>query len=133
MGLSVAESQHRDAVRREEAKEELDKLNRKRAQREAEQKLYEEEELRMQRLQESAQMSDWLSKEGDFRLEQERNRAVIRIKEKRAKAVDFLAINLRFLNPEEREDDEEDAQDDDLEIDLEEPYNIFEVSCTENV
>lgn len=133
MGLSVAESQHRDAVRREEAKEELDKLNRKRAQREAEQKLYEEEELRMQRLQESAQMSDWLSKEGDFRLEQERNRAVIRIKEKRAKAVDFLAINLRFLNPEEREDDEEDAQDDDLEIDLEEPYNIFENLSAEQV
>ena len=130
-GLSLAESQRRDAIRRQDAKEELERLNRRRAEREVEQRLREEEEMRMQRLQESAQMSDWLSKEGDFQLEQERRRATIRIREKRAKAVDFLALNLKYVKP---PTDDEDAPVDDqddagLEIDLDEPYNIFDV-CT---
>jgi hypothetical protein len=81
----------------------------------------------MQRMQESAQMSEWLAKDGDFQLEQERRRAAIRIKEKRAKAVDFLSLNLKYANPLEEEEDEE-LDDAGLEIDLDEPYNIFEVS-----
>nr|GAT53896.1 NY-REN-24 antigen [Mycena chlorophos] len=123
-GISVIESQRKDALRRAEAKEELDRLNRRRAEREVEQRLREEEELRMARLQESAQMSDWLSKEGDFQLEQERRRAAIRIKEKRAKAIDFLALNLKYVNPPAGDDDDDD--DAGLEIDLDEPYNIFD-------
>lgn len=125
-GMSLAEAQRRDALRRQEAKEELERLNKRRAEREVEQRLREEEEQRMQRMQESAQMSEWLSKDGDFQLEQERRRAAIRIKEKRAKAVDFLALNLKYANPlEEDEDEELDAAG--LEIDLDEPYNIFTV------
>jgi hypothetical protein len=126
--MSLAESQRRDFLRRQEAKEELERLNRRRAEREVEQRLREEEEMRMQRLQESAQMSDWLSKDGDFQLEQERRRAAIRIKEKRAKAIDFLALNLKYVNPPIEEEDAV-AEDDDagLEIDLDEPYNIFDV------
>lgn len=126
-GLTLAEAQRRDALRRQEAKEELERLNRRRAQREEEQRLREEEELRMQRLQESAQMSEWLSKEGDFQLEQERKRAAIRIKEKRAKAIDFLALNLKYLNPHASQDEAEDEEDAGLEIDLDEPYKIFDV------
>lgn len=134
-GLSLAEVQHRDAIRRQEAKEELERLNRRRAEREVEQKLREEEEIRMQRLAESAQMSDWIAKDGEFQLEQERSRAAIRIKEKRAKAVDFLALNLRYVHPVEDEEDEVD--DAGLEIDLDEPYNILDVcltspSCTQS-
>jgi Conserved mid region of cactin len=127
--LSIAESQRRDAIRRQDAKEELERLNRRRAEREVEQGLREEEEMRMQRLQESAQMSDWLSKEGDFQLEQERRRATIRIKEKRAKAIDFLALNLKYVNPSADNEDApaEDHDDVGLEIDLDEPYNIFDV------
>lgn len=124
--MSLAESQRRDALRRQEAKEELERLNKRRAEREVEQRLREEEEQRMQRMQESAQMSEWLSKDGDFQLEQERRRAAIRIKEKRAKAVDFLALNLKYANPLEDEEDEE-LDDAGLEIDLDEPYNIFTV------
>lgn len=126
--MSLAESQRRDALRRQEAKEELERLNKRRAEREVEQRLREEEEMRMQRLQESAQMSDWLSKDGDFQLVQERRRAAIRIKEKRAKAIDFLALNLKYVNP-PVEEEEKTAEDDDagLEIDLDEPYNIFDV------
>jgi len=123
--MSLAESQRRDVLRRQEAKEELERLNKRRAEREVEQRLREEEELRMQRMQESAQMSEWLAKDGDFQLEQERRRAAIRIKEKRAKAVDFLSLNLKYANPLEEEEDEE-LDEAGLEIDLDEPYNIFE-------
>lgn len=124
-GLSLAEAQHRDAVRRQEAKEELERLNRRRAEREAEQRLREEEDMRSQRMAESVQMADWLAKEDDFQLDQERTRAAIRIKEKRAKAIDFLALNLRYVNPINEE--EEEINDEELEIDLDEPYNILEV------
>ncbi|KAF7776334.1 hypothetical protein Agabi119p4_4727 [Agaricus bisporus var. burnettii] len=126
-GLTLAEAQRRDAIRRQEAKEELERLNRRRAQREEEQRLREEEESRMQRLQDSVQMSEWLSKEGDFQLEQEKKRAAIRIKEKRAKAIDFLALNLKYVNPPAAKEDE--AEEDEatgLEIDLDEPYKIFD-------
>ncbi|KAF5363399.1 hypothetical protein D9756_000810 [Leucocoprinus leucothites] len=125
-GLTLVEAQRRDALRRQEAKEELERLNRRRAQREEEQRLREEEELRMQRLQETAQMSEWLSKEEDFQLEQERMRAAIRIKEKRAKAIDFLALNLKYVNPHTSQDEPGDEDDAGLEIDLDEPYKIFD-------
>lgn len=125
MGLSPAEAQRKDAIRRQEAKEELERLNHRRAEREAEQRLREEEEVRMQRLAESAQMAEWIAKDGDFQLEQERQRAAIRIKEKRAKAIDFLALNLRYVNP--IDDEDEDSEEAGLEIDLDEPYNILDV------
>ncbi|KAJ6599340.1 mid region of cactin-domain-containing protein [Mycena vulgaris] len=132
-GMSLADSQRRDAIRRTEAKEELDRLNKRRAEREVEQRLREEEEMRMARLQESAQMSEWLSKDGDFQLEQERRRAAIRIKEKRAKAIDFLALNLKYVNPPVEDDDAVEEDDAGLEIDLDEPYNIFDNLSAEQV
>jgi len=132
-GLTLAEAQRKDVLRRQEAKEELERLNRRRAEREVEARLREEEELRMSRLQESAQMSEWLSKDGDFQLEQERRRAAIRIKEKRAKAIDFLALNLKYVNPPMEGDKEEETEDAGLEIDLDEPYNIFDVSARPNI
>lgn len=128
-GLSVAEAQSRDALRRQQAKEELERLNRRRAEREVEQQLREEEEARMQRLADSAQMADWISKEGEFQLEQERRRAAIRLKEKRGKAIDFLALNLKYANAFNDEVDDELGLDEaGLEIDLDEPYAIFDVS-----
>ena len=126
-GISAAEAERREAIRRQEAKEELERLNRRRAEREVEARLREGEELRMARLQETAQMSEWLNKEGDFQLEQERRRAAIRIREKRAKAIDFLALNLRYVNRPTKEEDDEDADETGLEIDLDEPYHIFAV------
>ncbi len=126
-GLSLSEAQRRDVIRRQDAKEELERLNKRRAEREAEQKLRDEEELRMQRLQESVKMSEWLSKEGDFQLEQERMRATIRIKEKRAKAIDFLALNLKYVNAPGDADAVNQEDDAGLEIDLDEPYNILDV------
>ena len=123
-GLTLAEAQEKDSLRRQQAKEELERLNRRRVEREAEAKIREEEELRMARLTESAQMSEWLAKDGEFQLEQERLRAAIRVKEKRAKAIDFLALNLKYANLLDQDDDDDPG----LEIDLDETYNIFDVS-----
>ncbi|CAO3612023.1 unnamed protein product [Cunninghamella blakesleeana] len=76
---------------------------------------------RMQRDAELAQMGDWQAKEEEFHLEQAKKRAEIRIKEGRAKPIDILAMNLRLANePDKVEENVE------LEIDLEEPYTIFE-------
>ncbi|GJJ07442.1 hypothetical protein Clacol_001644 [Clathrus columnatus] len=125
-GLSLTEAQQRDAIRRQEAKEELEKLNRRRAEREIEQRLRDEEEARMAKLSESAQMDEWIAKEGAFQLEQERRRAGIRLKEKRAKAIDFLVLNLKYAGGVETEDDGLELDDTGLEIDLDEPYAIFE-------
>ncbi|KAG2043106.1 mid region of cactin-domain-containing protein [Suillus americanus] len=122
-GLSLADAQRKDAIRRQDAKEELERLNRRRAEREAEQRLREEEESRMARMAESAQMSEWIAKDGEFQLEQERSRAAIRIREKRAKAIDFLALNLKYAHPLDEDHVEDDAG---LEIDLDEPYNILD-------
>ena len=130
-GMTLAEAQRKDALRRQEAKEELERLNRRRAEREVEQRLRDEEEARMARLAESAQMADWIAKDGVFQLEQERRRAGIRLKEKRAKAIDFLALNLKYAGAAdvEQEDDGLGLDDAGLEIDLDEPYAMFEV-CT---
>ncbi|CUA67740.1 Cactin [Mus musculus] [Rhizoctonia solani] len=126
-GISIQESQRREAIRRQEAKEELERLNKRRAEREIEQQLREEEDARMQRLAESAQMAEWISKEGDFQLEQERRRAGIRLKEKRGKAIDFLVLNLKFATDAGGDIDDGLGLDDiGLEIDFDEPYTIFE-------
>ena len=146
-GMTPEEARRRDDLRRLEAKvgtsmsydnatltrplkEELERLNKRRAEREIEQQLREEEEARMARLAESAQMAEWISKDGDFQLEQERRRAGIRLKERRAKAIDFLALNLKFAGPNsgtEMEDDGLGLDEIGLEIDLDEPYAIFDV------
>ena len=126
-GLTVAEAQRKDVLRRQEAKEELERLNKRRADREAEQRLRDQEEIKMQRLNESVQMSQWLAKDDDFQLDQEQQRAIIRIKERRAKAIDFLALNLRYGNPDPNEDSQFDLDAAGVEIDLDEPYNIFDV------
>ncbi|CAG8528762.1 14940_t:CDS:2 [Acaulospora morrowiae] len=73
----------------------------------------------MQREAENATLGDWASKEDEFHLEQAKKRAEIRIKESRAKPIDILAINLRLA-------DESDEVDEALEIDVDEPYTIFE-------
>ncbi len=129
-GLSREEAERRDAERRQDAMAEIEKLNAKRAEREKQAALREEEESRMARLAESAQMASWVAKEDDFHLEQAQRRAVIRVKENRAKPIDLLSINLKWADPniiaeqESKQDDDDDEAG--LEIDLDEPYTIFE-------
>ncbi len=117
--------------------EELERLNARRAEREVERELREEEEARMARMAESAQMAEWVAKEDTFHLEQSRRRAGIRMRENRAKAIDFLAINLRFADAQATKDSRAIAlgnEDDDgwgwedagLEWEIDEPWLIFE-------
>lgn len=129
-GMTRDEAERRDAQRRQEAMLEIEKLNAKRAEREKLAAQREEEESRMARLAESAQMASWVAKEDDFHLEQAQRRAVIRVKENRAKPIDLLSINLKWADPniiaeqESKQDDDDDEAG--LEIDLDEPYTIFE-------
>lgn len=136
MGLTPAEAARRDAERRREAMEEIGRLNAARAQREADQQLRDEEEAKMARLAESAAMSEWVAKEDDFHLEQSRRRAAIRIRENRAKPIDLLAMNLRWADAERIKEKsfDQDEEDDEagLEIDLEEPYEIFDTLTLED-
>lgn len=146
-GLTAEEIARKDALRRQEAKEELERLNKRRADREVEMQLREEEETRQRRLAEDAAMAEWIAKEDDFQLEQSRRRAGIRLREQRAKAIDFLAINLRFTDPKsshqtaaigaltnprasevEREEEEEGWgwADAGFEFEIDEPWKIFE-------
>lgn len=83
-------------------------------------------------MSESAQMSAWIDREDDFHLEQSKKRAEIRVRERRAKAIDYLALNLKWSLPakEPGEDGYEEEEEDDgvgLEVDMEEPYAIFDV------
>ncbi|TYJ57007.1 hypothetical protein B9479_002286 [Cryptococcus floricola] len=146
-GMSAEEIARKDAIRRQEAKEELERLNKKRAEREIEMQLKDEEENRQKRLAEDAAMAEWIAKEDDFQLEQSRRRAGIRLREQRAKAIDFLAINLRFTDPKsshptsaigsltnprasevEREEEEEGWgwADAGFEFEIDEPWKIFD-------
>lgn len=135
MGFTPAEAARRDAERRREALEEIARLNAARAQREADQQLRAEEEAQMARLAESAAMSEWVAKEDEFHLEQSRRRAAIRIRENRAKPIDLLAMNLRWADADriknKRLDRDEEDDEAGLEIDLEEPYEIFETLTLE--
>ncbi|GBC15653.1 mid region of cactin-domain-containing protein [Rhizophagus irregularis DAOM 181602=DAOM 197198] len=119
LGLTPEEILRQEQQRREETQLELEKLKKRRVEREIEQQLRDEELSRMQREAEIASMGDWAAKEDEFHLQQAKRRAEIRIKESRAKPIDILAINLRLA-------DENEDVDEALEIDIDEPYTIFE-------
>ena len=78
-------------------------------------------------------MEAWHAKENDFHLEQAMRRAQIRTREGRAKPIDLLALNLKWSKPyipkEDGNADEDDEEEDEgigMDIDLEEPYLLFE-------
>ncbi|KAG0325958.1 hypothetical protein BGZ99_010331 [Dissophora globulifera] len=131
-GISSAESARRDVARREEARIELEKLTKKRAEREREREERDEELVRIQRASEQAQLGDWQAQEEEFYLKQAKRRAEIRIKSNRAKPIDILAMNIKLIAA-VNEDDEEDEDDIGLEIDVEEPYTIFDNLSVEEV
>ncbi|CAG8528625.1 3890_t:CDS:10, partial [Acaulospora colombiana] len=120
LGISPEEAIRREKERREETQAWRLIQEIRRSERERERQLREEELARIQREAENASLGDWASKEDSFHLDQSKKRAEIRIKENRAKPIDILAINLRLA-------DENDDVDESLEIDVDEPYTIFEV------
>lgn len=129
-GLGMAERIRRDVSRREEIESELDKLKKRRAEREEEQQLREQEQLRLQREQDRLALGDWEAKENEFHLQQAKTRAQIRIKEGRAKPIDILAMNLSLAS-DSKIAEEFDALG--LEMGIEEPYLIFRNLTLEEV
>ncbi|KAH9274936.1 hypothetical protein BASA83_002648 [Batrachochytrium salamandrivorans] len=121
-GITAAARMSSELTRRQEAEAELDKLSKRRTEREIEQQLREQEQNRMQQEQDAMAVGDWISKEDEFHLEQAKIRAQIRVKEGRAKPIDVLAINLS-LGFDSQLAQEFDALG--LEMDMNEPYLIF--------
>jgi hypothetical protein len=130
-GIDSREQERRDRERREESRIELEKLRRRRQERELDMQLREQEQMRMQRDADLALLGDWETKEEQFHLEQAKRRAGIRIKMGRAKPIDILAINVRIADNSEENAPRDDSADEEeaagLEVNMEEPYRIFEV------
>lgn len=74
-----------------ENKAELEKVKKRRLERELEQASREEDMALMQRSREAAQFEEWEKQEDQFHLEQARLRSKIRIQDGRAKPIDLLA------------------------------------------
>jgi len=81
------------------------------------------EQTRLNQLQEEKQMREWVSQEDNFVLRQAKKKAEIRVKEGRAKPIDWLTITLRVIDPTRNPLDDEIADSD---LDLVDPDGVFE-------
>ena len=94
--------------------EELDKLKKRRLEREAQRQEREDEQYQVQRSKEAAQFEEWQKQEETFHLEQARLRSKIRIQDGRAKPIDLLAQYINDQNLEES-----------IELQMHEPYQYI--------
>lgn len=88
-----------------------------------EQESFAREQTRLNQIQEAEQMREWVSKEDDFVLQQSKKKALIRVREGRAKPIDWLAVTLGVIDP-TRDPLEEDSNESD--IDVVDPSGVFE-------
>lgn len=87
------------------------------------------EQLRINQQQEDEQTRAWVSQEDAFVLKQAKTKAEIRVREGRAKPIDWLTVTLRVIDPTRNQLDE-DVNGADL--DLVDPEGVFEgLSLTE--
>lgn len=68
-------------------------------------------------------MREWVAQEDTFVLKQAKKKAEIRVKEGRAKPIDWLAVTLRVIDPTRNPLDDEIP---DSELDLVDPEGVFE-------
>ena len=87
------------------------------------QESFAKEQTRLNQIQQDEQMRDWVSKENEFVLKQSKKKAKIRVREGRAKIIDWLAVTLsaRDKSVVSIEDDI-----DDLSVDIINPAGVFE-------
>ncbi|KAL8661391.1 MAG: hypothetical protein Q9202_005633 [Teloschistes flavicans] len=81
------------------------------------------EQTRRNQAQEAEQMREWVSKEDEFVLKQSKKKAHIRVREGRAKSIDWLAVTLDIIDP------TKDLLEDDganVEVHVVDPAGIFE-------
>jgi len=77
----------------------------------------------MNQLQEDERMREWVAQEDDFVLKQAKKKAEIRVKEGRAKPIDWLAVTLRVVDPTRNPlDDEIDETD----LEFVDPETVFD-------
>ena len=81
------------------------------------------DQVRLNQLQENEQAREWVAQEDIFVLKQAKKKAEIRVKEGRAKPIDWLAVTLRVIDPTRDPLDDEIADSD---IDLIDPDGVFE-------
>uniref|UniRef100_A0A1B0GHV9 Splicing factor Cactin n=2 Tax=Lutzomyia longipalpis TaxID=7200 RepID=A0A1B0GHV9_LUTLO len=116
-GLKDATTEQLESLNRHkqlENKIELEKVKKRRQERELERQKREEEQNMMQRSREAAQFEEWERQEDQFHLEQARLRSKIRIQDGRAKPIDLLAQYISDQN-----------LDDCLEMQMHEPYTYL--------
>ena len=81
------------------------------------------EQTRLNQIQEAEQMREWVSKEDEFVLKQSKKKAQIRVREGRAKPIDWLAVILSIIDPTKDLLDDESA---DSELDIMDPDGLIE-------
>lgn len=81
------------------------------------------ENNRLNDLQEEEQQKQWVAQEDTFVLKQAKKKAEIRVKEGRAKPIDWLAVTLRVIDPTRNPLDDEISDSD---LDLIDPEGVFE-------
>lgn len=81
------------------------------------------EQTKLNQIQEAEQMREWVSREDEFVLKQSKKKAQIRVKEGRAKPIDWLAVILSIIDPTKDllEDDTLDS-----ELDVVDPEGVIE-------
>ena len=88
-----------------------------------EQETFAREQTRLNQIQEAEQMREWVSREDDFVLQQSKKKAHIRVKESRAKSIDWLAVTLGVIDTTRDPLDLDTIESD---IDVVDPAGVFE-------
>lgn len=79
--------------------------------------------MKINQLQEDERMREWVAQEDEFVLRQAKKKAEIRVKEGRAKPIDWLAVTLRVVDPtRDPLDDEVDEKD----LEFVDPESVFD-------
>lgn len=99
--ITAEELEKRNRGKQDENKRELEKVKKRRLERELERQQREEEMALLQRSKEAAQFQEYGRHEDEFHLEQARLRSKIRIQDGRAKPIDLLA---KYISAEEEVD-----------------------------
>ena len=88
-----------------------------------EQETFARTQNRLNQIQEAQQMAEWVSKEDEFVLKQAKKKARIRVKEGRAKIIDWLAATLSVIEPPQDTLEEEGQQ---IEVDIVDSSGLVE-------
>lgn len=89
-----------------------------------EEETFAREQTRRNQAQEDEQMREWVAKEDDFVLKQSKKKAQIRVKEGRARPIDWLAVTLSVIDKDK--DILEDDVEEDEDVEVIDPSGIFQ-------